>query len=119
VKAGDVIGFGGRTGRSTGPHLHFEMRYCGEPFDPAAIIDFENFVLKSDTLKLCRADFEYLAAARSTISYRIRSGDCLGKIARRYGTTVRKLCALNGIRPTTLLRVGRKLVVRKGIPSEP
>lgn len=114
VKAGEVIGLGGRTGHATACHLHFEVRYCGEPFDPAAIIDFENYALKSDTLRLSKADFEYLSEARSILCHVIRKGDYLGKIARHYGTTVRKLCRLNGMRSTTLLRIGRKLVIRAG-----
>ena len=38
VNAGDVIGLGGSTGRSTGPHLHFETRYKGAAFDPSWLI---------------------------------------------------------------------------------
>ena len=44
--------------------------------------------------------------------YRIRSGDTLGAIARRHGTTVSNICRLNGIKSTTILRIGRSLRVR-------
>ncbi len=44
--------------------------------------------------------------------YKIRSGDTLGGIARRYGTTVTNICRLNGINSTTVLRIGRSLRVR-------
>ncbi len=38
VKAGDVLGRIGSTGRSTGPHLHYEVRQDGEPVDPARFL---------------------------------------------------------------------------------
>lgn len=52
VSAGDVIGLGGSTGRSSGPHLHFEVRYRGYAIDPAWLIDFPNGQLRHRLLKI-------------------------------------------------------------------
>lgn len=57
VKVGQVIGFGGNTGRSRGPHLHFEMRYQDQTFDPEFIIDFETGQLKYQTFTLEKSFF--------------------------------------------------------------
>ena len=58
VAAGEVIGLGGSTGRSTGPHLHFEFRYMGQSFDPERIIDFKTGNLRRDFFLLKRSYFD-------------------------------------------------------------
>jgi len=123
VKAGEPLGLGGNTGHSYGSHLHFEVRFYDAPMDPEQIIDFKNKKIKDENLMVHAKLFRPGARASSGQShvasssgnkkyYRIRSGDTLGAIAQRNRTSVSKLCQLNGIRPTTVLQIGRNLRVR-------
>lgn len=63
VKSGQVIGFGGSTGRSRGPHLHFEMRYADQSFDPEFLFDFPNGGLKYATFALEKRYFNIRSRA--------------------------------------------------------
>lgn len=55
VKSGQIIGFGGNTGRSYGAHLHFEVRYKDQNFDPQFLFDFPEGQLKYMTFALDRS----------------------------------------------------------------
>ena len=54
VKAGQVIGLTGRTGRATTEHLHFEVSFGGRRLDPAIIFDHPGHKLKPVTLHLTK-----------------------------------------------------------------
>ena len=120
VIAGQPVGLGGSTGRSTGPHLHLEFRLFGNAFNPEKLIDFN-----SRNIYLSDVENHYLMTKADTYSHRpqleemkraayhrVRSGETLSHIARRYGTTVSRLCALNRLKQTSILQIGQRIRYR-------
>ena len=138
VRAGDLIGLGGRTGRATTDHLHFETRFQGEPFNPQRILDVVNHSLVCDTLFISHATFSTSKNIASELSDKIlvvksdrksktrkqrtalvsrdkkkfhviHSGDTLSEIATKYSITTTEICRLNGLKKNKLLKLGQKL----------
>jgi hypothetical protein len=112
VKAGDLVGLGGSTGRSRSPHLHFEVRYKDVPMDPMKMLDFDRQCLICDTLTITKSVFYPSDYDGKAVYYKIRSGDTLGKIAKKYHTSTKALCAMNKIKTSTNLKIGKPLRVK-------
>lgn len=130
VKAGSSIGLGGNTGHSFGSHLHFEIRFMGQPIDPAKFIAYETFSLLNSEVQIDSSMFDngklvkksrnsddhseahYASVKKKTKYHTIKSGDTLSAIARKYHTSVSKLCKLNRMKSTSILRSGKKIRVR-------
>jgi LysM repeat protein len=82
--------------------------------DPAGVINFGTGQLRNaDEYVIGIKAMKQKRAEQAAMKYhKVRSGDTLSGIAKRYGTTVRRLCQLNGIKETKILQIGQRIRVR-------
>jgi LysM repeat protein len=129
IKAGQAIALGGRTGRATGPHLHFEIRENRVAYNPELVYNFSDFKVRDDicdkeqladlitdpktgeNISITRKGTSYLQemGTNQMVEYVIKTGDSLWDIARKCNTSVSILCELNNITTGSILRIGKVL----------
>lgn len=131
IRYGTPVGLGGRTGRATTEHLHFEIRKSGKTLNSEHFFNFDESIIKSmvllktpaskksktteDVVKVEEKTETKKEVVKPVVASRkyhtIRKGDTLFSLSRQYGKTVDELCKLNNLQKSSILVIGRRLRV--------
>ena len=122
VKKGECIGLGGRTGRATGTHLHFEIRVAGRPVNPESVYNFATgtvcnigYPKRENIAQTEEAEEPKPETVRvenhQTRIHRVASGETLFAIAKKYGVALPSLYKWNDMNKRSRLSIGQKIVV--------